>query len=296
MSEDRKESFPLLLLSSMQNPRVKAVVRLRDRRGRERDPRVLIEGYRALRRAHEAGYPIDELYVCEALFQGDNEPGLIAAIAAAGAAVFQTTEPVFRKMAYRDRPEGLLGIGPQRSLDLSAFEAGLSSPPLLLVAEAIEKPGNLGTMLRSADAAGVSGLIVCDPRTDLYNPNVVRASTGNLFTARVAVSDSVATIAWLRQRGIRILAASPHARPLHWDVDLTAPLAVVVGAEQVGLSETWMAAADLRVRLPMQGVADSLNVATATAILLYEALRQRMKAGLIADRGPVEDDGNRGEA
>jgi TrmH family RNA methyltransferase len=110
------EHDSLLVLSSLQNPRVKAVVRLRDRRGRDRDPRVLIEGYRALRRAHEAGYPIDELYVCEALFQGDNEPALIAAVAAAGATVFHTTEAVFRKMAYRDRPEGLLGIGPHRPL------------------------------------------------------------------------------------------------------------------------------------------------------------------------------------
>ena len=271
---------------------MKAVVRLRDRRGRDRDPRVLIEGYRALRRAHEAGYPIDELYVCEALFQGDNEPALIAAVAAAGATVFHTTEAVFRKMAYRDRPEGLLGIGPQRPLSLASFDAAVAgpSPPLFLVTEAIEKPGNLGTMLRSADAAGVTGLVICDPCTDIYNPNVVRASTGNLFTVRLAVADSAAAITWLRARDIAILAASPHAEALLWDVDLTGPLAIVVGAEQTGLSARWMTAADIRVRLPMQGVADSLNVATATAIFLYEVVRQRLAAGLIADRGPIAEE------
>jgi TrmH family RNA methyltransferase len=139
-------------------------------------------------------------------------------------------------------------------------------------------------------AAGADALVVCDPCTDLYNPNVVRASTGNLFTVQVAQADNRTTIDWLRRQQIRILAASPHASPLYWDVDLTAPLAIVVGTEQVGLSNAWMNAADIQVRLPMHGVADSLNVATATALLLYEAVRQRMAAGVVVDRGPVTED------
>lgn len=280
---------PLLQISSLQNPRVKAVVRLRDRRGRDRDPRVLIEGYRAVLRAHRAGYPIDELYVCEELFQGENEPALIASVGAAGASVFATTEAVFRKMAYRDRPEGLLAVGPQQPRGLDDLTLRKTAP-LLLVAESIEKPGNLGTMLRTADAVGADALIVCDPCTDLYNPNVVRASTGNLFTVQIAQADNRTAVQWLRAHSIRILAASPHAAPLYWDVDLTGPLAMVVGAEQIGLSDLWMDAADVRVRLPMQGVADSLNVATATALLLYEAVRQRMAAGVVVDRGPVRED------
>ena len=279
----------MLVISSLQNPRIKSVVRLRDRRGRDRDPRVVIEGYRALSRALGSGYPVEELYVCEALFQGENEAELIAALRLSGAQVIGTTEGVFRKLAYRDRPEGLLGVGPQLSLDLARLETG-HGIPLYLVAESIEKPGNLGTMLRSADAVGASGLIVCDPRTDVYNPNVVRASTGNLFTVPLALADSSSARAWLAGHGIAILAASPHAAALHWGVDLTGPLAIVVGTEQYGLSDSWMEAADIRVRLPMQGVADSLNVATATAILLYEAIRQRMDAGLIADRGPVPEE------
>lgn len=278
-----------MLITSLQNPRIKDLVRLRDRRGRDRDQKVLIEGYRELLRALNAGYPVQELYVCPALFQGVNEPALIERFRAGGTDVFETSEPVFCKVAYRDRPEGLLGVGPQRHRHLEDLHLGAETPPLLLIAEAIEKPGNLGTMLRTADATGVSALVVCDPGTDLFNPNVVRASTGNLFTVPVIEADPADTIAWLRERHIRILAASPHARQRFTDVDLTGPVAIVVGTEQYGLSGRWMQASDLPVRIPMLGVADSLNVATATALLLYEAVRQRMTAGVIADRNPTAE-------
>lgn len=279
-----------MLITSLQNPRIKDLVRLRDRHGRDRDQKVLIEGYRELLRALNAGYPVQELYVCPALFQGVNEPALIERFRQAGTEVFETSEPVFCKVAYRDRPEGLLGVGPQRHRRLADLDLATTPPPLLLIAEAIEKPGNLGTMLRSADATGVSALILCDPRTDVFNPNVVRASTGNLFTVPVAEADPAETILWLRERHVRLLAASPHARQRFTDVDLTGPVAIVVGTEQFGLSERWVNASDLPVRIPMLGVADSLNVATATALLLYEAVRQRMAAGITADRGPMPED------
>ena len=275
-----------VLLSSLQNPKVKQVAKWRDRRDRDASQKVLIEGFRALTRAMAGHYPVEELFICPELFQGSNEPALIAEICRRGARLFQVGREAFVKMAYRDRPEGLLGIGPQIHHGLDRLPQG-ERPPFFLVAEQIEKPGNLGTMMRSSDAAGVDGLVVCDPRTDLYNPNVVRASTGNLFTLNIAEASSQETLRWLRRKGIHILAATPHTDHLYTDVDMTVPLAIVVGAEQFGLSQLWMDEADIQVRLPMMGEADSLNVATATTLLLYEVLRQRLAAGIVRDTGAV---------
>lgn len=276
------------MLSSLQNPKVKQIVKWRDRHDRDASQKVLVEGFRALTRAMAGGYPIEELYICPELFQGENEGALISEVCSRGARLYQVGKDAFIKMAYRDRPEGLLGIGPQLHRGLETL-AELERPAFYLVAEQIEKPGNLGTMMRSSDAAGVDGLIICDPRTDLYNPNVVRASTGNLFTLNIAEASSADTLAWLRSRGVKILAATPHTDTLYTDVDMTVPLAVVVGAEQFGLSDLWMNEADLQVRLPMMGEADSLNVATATTLLLYEALRQRLAAGIVTDTGAVSE-------
>jgi RNA methyltransferase, TrmH family len=197
------------------------------------------------------------------------------------------TPPVFEKMAYRERPEGLLAVGPQVRRTLG----DLALPPhaLVIVAEAIEKPGNLGTILRSADAAGVRAVIVCDRCTDLHNPNVVRASTGMIFSVPVVETTGAEALAFLRARGFSILAATPHTDKLHTDVDLTGDVALVMGTEQYGLSDTWMQAADLRVRIPMLGQADSLNVAAATTILLFEAVRQRVAAGIVAVPPPAGD-------
>jgi len=268
-----------MLLTSPQNPRIKFLVKLRDRRPRDREGKFLIEGYRGVRRALDSGWVLEELYVCPELFQGTNEAALIAACAEAGARVFETTAPVFRKIAYRDRPEGLLALAPQKRTALEELPAPDQSP-LYLVAEGIEKPGNLGTMLRSADATGVDALLLADACTDLFNPNVVRASTGSLFHVPIAEASSADTLAWLRARGVRTLAATPHADPLYTEVDMTGPLAIVVGAEQYGLTQPWIDGADLAVRIPMLGQADSLNVSTATALLLYEAIRQRLPKGL----------------
>jgi len=268
-----------MLLTSLQNPRIKSLVKLRDRRPRDREGIFLIEGYRGVRRALDSGWPLTELYICPELFQGGNEAALIAACAAGGAVVFETTAPVFQKIAYRDRPEGLLALAPQRRQSLADLVLP-SRPPLYLVAEGIEKPGNLGTMLRSADATGVDALVLADACTDLFNPNVVRASTGSLFHVPVAEASTADTLAWLRANGVRILAATPHAEPLYTEVDMTGPLAIAVGAEQYGLTAPWISEADLAVRIPMLGQADSLNVSTATALLLYEAVRQRLPQGL----------------
>ncbi len=276
-------------LTSLQNPRVKQVVRWRNRPDRDDSQVVLAEGYRALVRALAGGYPLKEIFVCPECFPPEkhHEEELLAQWAARGARLIRVAPLPFEKMCYRDRPEGLLGVGPQLHRGLEALKPAKN--PFYLVAEQIEKPGNLGTIMRSSDAVGVDGLILCDSRTDLFNPNVVRASTGNLFTLPVAEATTRETIPWLKEKGVKILATSPHADPLYTQVDLTVPVAVAVGAEQYGLTKPWIEQADLVVRLPMMGEADSLNVSTATSILLYEVLRQRLDAGLLQDPGKVPD-------
>lgn len=261
------------LISSLQNPRIKQLVKLRDRRPRDEAGVFLVEGYRQIRRALEKNIPLTELYYSPAWYLGENEPALLAEAETAGARLFELTQAAFAKVAYRERPDGLLAVAPQwrHALD----DLTLSPTPFLLVVEAIEKPGNLGTILRSADAAGVDALIVCDAVTDLFNPNVVRASTGVLFSVPVAVASSTAVRAWLQTRSIRAVATTPAADALHTATDLRGPLALVMGSEQYGLSDYWLAAADARVRIPMAGQADSLNVAMATIITLFEAVRQR---------------------
>jgi len=262
-----------VLLTSTSNPGVKTVVKLRRRSHRDELDLMIIEGYRELKRAFENGHCPVELYFCREMFQGGNEDGLIRRCAEHGARLLKCTPEVFRKIAYRDRPEGLLGLAP-------CIHAGLDSlrPPddaLLVAAEAVEKPGNLGTLLRTADAAGVHGVIVCDPCTDINNPNVVRASIGTLFALPVVQCSSEEAIKWLCERDIQIVATTPHVEMPYTEADLTRPSVIVVGAEQYGLSKTWLREATMKVTIPMYGQADSLNVAAATTILLYEAVRQR---------------------
>ncbi len=273
---------PDLVVTSPQNERIRHAVRLRDRRHRDASGEFLVEGYRELERALNHGLRPTSVFYCPSLFLGSNEGRLLAAARANGATLIETDARVFGKISYRDRPDGLVAVAPQMRRALADLPLG--AVPLVIVAEAVEKPGNLGTILRSADGAGVDAVIVADRTTDLHNPNVVRASTGTLFSVPVAEAAGAETLAWLRARGLTIVAATPAGDACYWDAPLAGSLAVVVGTEQYGLSETWLQAADLRVRIPMQGEADSLNVATATTLLLYEILRQRRAAGL-----PVKD-------
>jgi len=271
-------------IDSLQNPRVKNLVKLRERRARDRQGRFLLEGYRPLERALGCGLAPEEVYYCPEWFLGANEEALLQRARQAGARLLRLSKGAFAKAAYRDRPEGLLAVARQWRRGLA--DLPLSQPPFLLVVEAIEKPGNLGAILRSADAAGVDGVVCCDPVTDLFNPNVVRSSTGVLFSMPVAVAGSTATIAWLREKGIRIVATTPAAAALHAETDLRGPLALVMGSEQFGLSRTWLDAADQSVRIPMAGFADSLNVAMATLVTLFEAARQRGFGGAFGRGGP----------
>jgi len=264
---------PVETITSLQNPRLKRLIRLRDRRARDEEGAFLVEGYREVRRALEKKAALGELFFSRDWFLGVNEPALLAEAEAAGARLYELSKDAFAKVAYRERPDGILAVAPQWKRALA--DLALPAAPLILVVEAIEKPGNLGTILRSADAAGCDAVIVCDPVTDLFNPNVVRASTGVLFSVPCVVEDSEKVLAWLKGRGIRSVATTPAAGGVYSDADLRGPLAVVMGSEQFGLSEFWLKNADLPVRIPMAGQADSLNVAMAALITLFEAVRQR---------------------
>lgn len=259
------------LITSLQNPKIKEVVKLRDRKDRDQKGVFLIEGYRELKRAVDAGRKVDTIFYCPELYLGSNEKDLIAKCKAA--LHLQCTPDVFAKISYRDRPDGLLAVAPQVHLNLSDLK--LKKNPFLLVAESIEKPGNLGTILRSCDAAGVDAVIVCDRTTDIHNPNVVRSSVGTLFTLPVVEASAEETFDFLKKHNIAIVAATPHAKQEFTHANLKVPLAIAVGTEQYGLTEKWMKNANIAVRIPMHGVADSLNVASATTLMLYEVVRQR---------------------
>jgi len=264
-----------MTITSPSNQRVKDIVKLRQRSHRDESGTLLVEGYREIKRALDNAYRPREIYTCPEFYMGGNEDALVVRARAAGAAHFVCSKPVFEKISARDRPDGLIATGPQIHQTL----AGLRLPPdaLVIVAEAIEKPGNLGTILRSADASGCAAVIVCDKCTDIQNPNVVRASIGTLFSLPVVEATAAETAAYLRERGFLILAATPHAERLYSDFDCTGNTAIVVGSEQYGLSSLWLGGEGGNCcRIPMLGQCDSLNVSSATTILLYEAVRQRV--------------------
>ena len=262
-----------LKITSTQNPAIKHAVRLRNRRDREKEQLTILEGYRELTRGREYGMKLKEVFFAPEFFLGENEYPFLEMLASEGVKVSEVASHLLLKMTYRERPEGLIAIAEMRRHTLDNIP--LHPDGFYLVAEAVEKPGNLGSILRSADAAGVDGLIICNKCTDIYNPNVIRASTGALFAVPLAEATSQEAFDWLRKNKIRMLAATPHTDTVYTDVDMTGPVAIVVGTEQYGLSDLWMQHADLPVVIPMLGKIDSLNVATATTILLYEAARQR---------------------
>jgi TrmH family RNA methyltransferase len=253
-------------ITSLQNPRVKHIVKLRDdKRQRREDGLMLVEGYNEIQLALSAGHSPRTLI---------SAPELVSRqMTVLNAESITVNRVVFEKMSYRENPDGWLGIFPipQTSLD----DLQLSMSPLVIVAESVEKPGNLGAILRTADAANVDALLVCDPRVDVWNPNVVRASRGALFSVPVLESDNPSALKWLKARKIRVLAATPSAEVIYSQVDLREPIAIAVGTEDEGLTEFWMSNADIRVKIPMMGKVNSLNVSVSTALILYETVRQR---------------------
>jgi RNA methyltransferase, TrmH family len=269
---DRPGPHPGVDISSPANPRIKQLVTLRRRRVREQAGVTLVEGYAELGLALSAGVRPRTLYHCPDLAHGD-PLRLLGRLTELGAEVVRVSRPVFAKIAYRESPDGWLAVVPVVDTDLARLELG--DRPLLLVCEGVEKPGNLGAILRTADAAGLTAVIATDPVTDWGNANLVRASKGAVFSVPVAAAPSGEVLPWLAGRGLTLVAATPDGTVLLGDADLTGPVAIAVGSETHGLSAPWTAQADVTVRIPMFGRADSLNVAAAAAIVVYEAVRQR---------------------
>ena len=260
-------------ISSIHNPRVKNAVRLRDRRHRHKQARILIDGARELRRAIGAGLKMVEVFVCRSECRTPDAQRVLEMLDTSGAEVLEVTQAVLEKLEFGHRSEGVLGVAetPQRKL----ADLGLPDCPLVAVLEGAEKPGNVGAVLRSADGAGVSALIVADGGTDLYNPNAIRASLGTIFTMPLAAATTAETIDWLRSHDLAVYAARVDGAVPYTEADLRRPAAIVLGSEAAGLTAAWSGDWLTAVRLPMQGTADSLNVSATAAVLFYEALRQR---------------------
>ena len=281
-----------MLITSLTNPRVKHVVALRDKKSaREDSGLMLIEGFEELSLALACGAQPRTLFYCSEIFRKGTDVQLQQQIAATGAELVECTRPVFEKIAYRDGPDGWLAVVDRPAFGLMTFDGSHGGAPLLVVAEAMEKPGNFGAVLRTCDAAGVTGFISCDPIADLSNPNIVRASVGTLFSVPVAEASNEETLRWLRHHRIKVVATTPNPGPdgkLPLDftqADLTQPVAILLGTEKFGLSDFWLNNADIRVRIPMLGRVNSLNVATSAALLIYEAVKQRGKT--TDDRRPT---------
>jgi len=226
---------------------------------------MLVEGVDEIQLALDAGHVPQTLFSAPELVSQQLKFNSTKSITVSG--------PVFKKLSYRDNPDGWIAVFPIPQKKLSAIE--LSQNPVVIVCESIEKPGNLGAILRTADAARVDGLLVCDPRVDLWNPNVVRASRGAAFSVPVVACDNAVGLDWLKINKIRVVAATPSAETFYTDADLNYPTAIIVGTEDKGLSNFWLDNADLRVQIPMMGRVNSLNVSVSTALIVYEALRQK---------------------
>jgi TrmH family RNA methyltransferase len=260
-------------ITSRQNARVKDAARLRLGRQRQRQGRFLIDGAREILRAIDAGIEIVEAFVCEPLVGETDSREAAAALANTQAALATVTEDVYEKLRYGDRAGGLVAVAktPRRTLG----DLQLPPAPLVAVLEALEKPGNVGAVLRSADGAGLDAVIVADPRCDLFNPNTIRASLGTVFDANVCTASSDDTLAWLAEKNVPIVAARVDAAMPYDEFNYRSGAAIVLGSEADGLSEKWHAPNVTAVKLPMYGAADSLNVSAAAAVLFYEARRQR---------------------
>lgn len=261
-------------ITSLTNEKVKAAVRLRERRHRDRTGLTIVDGARELRRAIAAGVVVETVFISDSATLGPDAARVADDLRGTRSTVAVSVSPaVLAKIAFGDRDDGVVGIVRTPSVALDALIVG--ADPLIIVTDSVEKPGNLGAILRTADGVGADAIVVADPRTDPWNPNVIRASLGTIFDVSLAVSDPGTVIAWLRSRAVRLITAEVDAAQSHTDADLTGPIAIVVGSEADGLGPLWLAEERSPVRIPMHGRADSLNVSVATAIIAYEARRQR---------------------
>jgi RNA methyltransferase, TrmH family len=259
---------------SLANPRVKAAVRLRDRREREATGLTLVDGGRELLRALRQSVAVDHAFVCPSLVIGPDASAALDALQKSGAPLVEISPAVLTKIAFGDRSDGLVAVIRQPSLALEDLAPAVTR--LVVVVEAVEKPGNLGAILRTADAVGADAVIAADPRTDVYNPNAIRASLGTIFSMPLAVATATQALDWLVSHGLTPIAARVESAQTYLETDLGGSIAVVLGSEAEGLTETWSDPRVRPVRIPMLGAADSLNVSVAAAVLLFEARRQRL--------------------
>lgn len=258
-------------ITSTQNPKVKALLQLQQKSSeRQQQGLFVVEGGRELRRCIRAGFNVDSIFLCQEFVCPETESYMETL---AGTKIYLVSKAVYEKMAYRGGTEGVVALVRQKRYSLEDLE--LSENPLVMVLESVEKPGNLGAVLRSADASRADAVIVCDPLTDLFNPNLIRSSLGAIFTVPCVACSSDECIRFLKSRQVKILTAQLQDSELYYDTDMTGPVALVMGTESTGLTQVWRDAADAHIRIPMMGQVDSLNVSVSAAILLYEAVRQR---------------------
>lgn len=272
-------------ITSTQNPKIKHIALLQQKSAERRKSGLfVVEGQRELGHCLAAGYDIDSIYVLESQYESlFSDNATRATVDADGnvslgdiynkAKVNTVTPQVYEKIAYRGSTEGILAVVKTKQHTLAGLK--LPDTPLVIVLEGVEKPGNLGAILRTADAAGVDAVLVCDPLTDLYNPNLIRSAIGAIFTVPVATCTSEECISYLKDKGIKILTAQLQDSRLYYDQNMTTATAIVMGTESTGLTDIWRKAADAHIRIPMLGKLDSLNVSVSTAVLVYEAVRQR---------------------
>ena len=261
-----------MLISSLQNLSVKKLVKLSKARERKAQNLFVIEGARELSLAMAGDYSIEELYVCKELFLNTRYPDVLDTID--DNKIIEITTQVFEKVSYRKSSDGLIALVKPKTHILTDIQ--LSDNPFVIILESVEKPGNLGAILRSADAAAVDAVIICDPQTDIYNPNVVRSSVGGLFTVQTAVCTTQEAMEWLNKHAIASYAAELEAAEWYQNVDYSGPTAIVMGTEADGLTNSWLNYATKRIKIPMRGKIDSLNVSVSTAVLTFEAMRQRI--------------------
>ena len=258
------------MITSVQNPKVKQLLLLQQKSSeRKKTGLFVVEGRRELMHCLEAGYELDTVFVCSQLETGVEPMPTLPS----GVRLLEVSKAVYEKIAYRGSTEGVVAVVRSRQLRLS--DLSLGPHPLIVVVERVEKPGNLGAILRSADASGVDAVVVCDPLTDLYNPNLIRSSVGGFFSVPSVACSSEECIAFLKEKGIRILTAQLQDSHVYYDTDMTVGTAIVMGTESTGLTDLWRQAADAHIRIPMLGKIDSLNVSVSAAILMFEAVRQR---------------------
>jgi TrmH family RNA methyltransferase len=264
------KTMPVTELTSRQNPRLKQTVRLHERKGRAATGQFIVEGRLELARALEAGLTCAECWQCPEYAGYDAT--LAGQLAGAAAETFRVPRAVFEKLSGREGSDGLAAVFHTPALDAQALALGPA--PLIVVLEGVEKPGNLGAIIRSAEIAG-AGAVIVSGGADLYNPHVIRNSRGLAFTFPVLAMEPADALAWLRERGIQLYATTPAATLPHWSADLAAPCALLMGSEADGLSEFWLKQADACIQIPLQGHGDSLNVSVSAAVVLFEAVRQR---------------------